>query len=262
MDPFTWTAAAVTTFLVPVLPYLFKTGEKVAEEAGKKIAGNAWDWAKDLWGKLRPKVEAKPAALGAVKEVAQTPDNKDAQAALRVQLTKLLAEDEALAGEVAEWLERARAAGITVTASGERSVAIGGDMSGSIVNTGSGNAISGGISMKGDGNVIGAGNTVSVTKTRVATHGVTRDEFAALITQMSELLRTNNLNQDDRATLEMNLGTVEKEAQKDKPRLPLIESSLKSVESLVTSTESLGSVAMKLLPMLNRAVEYAEELFQ
>jgi hypothetical protein len=262
MDPFTLTAAAVTTFLVPVLPYLFKTGEKVAEEAGKKIAGNAWDWAKDLWGKLRPKVEAKGAALDAAKDVAQTPDNKDAQTVLRVQLTKLLTEDAALAQEVTEWLKRARAAGITVTASGERSVAIGGDVSGSIVNTGSGNAISGGISMKGDGNVIGAGNTVSVTKTRVAPQGVTRDDFAALIAQMSELLRTNSLNQDDRDTLEMNLGTVEKETKKDKPRLPLIESSLKSVESLVTSTESLGSITTKLLPILNRAVESAKELFQ
>jgi hypothetical protein len=61
MDPVTLTAA-ITTVLFPVLPYLLKTGEKVAEEAGKKIAGETWDWAKDLWAKLRPKVEATSAA--------------------------------------------------------------------------------------------------------------------------------------------------------------------------------------------------------
>lgn len=132
---------AVTTTLVPLLPYLLKAGEKVAEEAGKKIAGNSWDWAKELWAKVRPAIEAKPAALEAAQDVAQTPDDQDAQAALRVQLKKLLTDDQALAGEVNQWWERAQAAGISVTASGERSVAIGGDVSGSNIITGDSNAL-------------------------------------------------------------------------------------------------------------------------
>lgn len=132
---------AVTTTLIPVLPYLLKAGEKAAEESGKKIGGEAWEWAKELWTKLRPKVEAKPAALEAAQEVATTPDDKDAQAALRVQFKKLLAEDEALAREVTRWWEKARAAGITVTASGDRSVAIGDDVSGSNIITGDRNIV-------------------------------------------------------------------------------------------------------------------------
>jgi hypothetical protein len=127
---------AVTTTLVPVLPYLLKAGEKAAEEAGKKAAGETWDWAKELWTRLRPKVEAKPAALEAVRDVAQTPDDEDAQAALRVQLKKLLAEDQTLTEEVTDWWQRAKAAGVMVTASGDRSVAIGGDVLGSTIVTG------------------------------------------------------------------------------------------------------------------------------
>ena len=143
---------AVTTTLVPVLPYLLKAGEKAAEEAGKKAAGEAWDWAKELWTRLRPRVEAKPAALEAVQDVAHTPDDEDAQAALRVQFKKLLAEDETLAVEVTQWWEKARAAGITVTASGDRSVGVAGDVQRSTIIT-------------GDSNVVGNSNTVNVTKT-------------------------------------------------------------------------------------------------
>jgi hypothetical protein len=93
----------VVVFLAPFLPYLLKAGEKAAEEAGKKLGGDAWEQAKALWSKLRPKVEAKPAAQEAVQDMAQAPANKDAQVALRLQLKKLLTEDTALAQEIA-WL--------------------------------------------------------------------------------------------------------------------------------------------------------------
>lgn len=91
----------VIPFLAPFLPYLLKAGEKAAEEAGEKLGEASWERAKALWGRLRPKVEAKPAALEAAQDVAAQPDDEDAQAALRRQLKKLLAEDQALAAEVA-----------------------------------------------------------------------------------------------------------------------------------------------------------------
>lgn len=132
---------AVTTTLVPLLPYLLKAGEQAVEEAGKKVAGETWDWAKELWTSLKPKVEAKPAALEAAEDVARTPDDADAQAVLRVQIRKLLTEDQTLAEEVAQWVDRAKAAGVSVTASGERSVAIGGDASGNTIITGDSNLV-------------------------------------------------------------------------------------------------------------------------
>ena len=94
-----------------------------------------------LWDKLRPKVETRPAALEAIQDAADHPDDEDALAALRLQLKKLLAEDEALAKELAHLLAQARPAGQTVTASGNRSVAIGGSVSGSVIVTGDRNKI-------------------------------------------------------------------------------------------------------------------------
>ena len=129
-------ASSVTTALVPLLPHLLKAGDKAVEETGKLVADQSWEWGKSLWTKLKPKVEAKPAAFEAAQDVAQEPEDQYAQAAFRQQLKKLLTEDQSLAEEVSRWLEQGKAAGISVTASGDRSVAIGGDARGNTIITG------------------------------------------------------------------------------------------------------------------------------
>jgi len=129
-------ASSLTTALVPLLPYLLKAGEKAAEETGKKAVDQSLEWAKLIWTKLKPGVEAKPAALEAAQDVAHAPEDKDLQATLRVQLKKLLTADQSLAEEVSRWLEQGKAAGNTVTVSGERNIAIGGDAKGNTFVTG------------------------------------------------------------------------------------------------------------------------------
>lgn len=129
-------ASALTTVLSPLLPYLLKAGETAADETGKAIAGQSWEWAKSIWAKLKPKVEAKPGALEIAQDAAQAPEDQDAQAAFRQQLKKLLTEDQSLAEEVSRWLDQGRAAGINVSATGERSVAIGRDAKGNTIITG------------------------------------------------------------------------------------------------------------------------------
>ena len=134
-------ASSVTTALVPLLPYLLKAGEKAAEETGKNIAGQSWEWAKSLWTKLQPRVEAKPGALEVAQDAGQAPDDQDAQAAFRQVVKKLLTEDQSLAEEVSRWLEQGKAANINVLAAGERSVAIGGDVKSSTIVTGDQNKV-------------------------------------------------------------------------------------------------------------------------
>ena len=129
-------ARQIVQFLAPFLPYLLKAVEKAAEEAGRKLGAAAWEQAQALWARLRPKVEARPAAQEAVADVAAHPQDEDALAALRLQLRKLLEEDPALREEVARLWQETRATGPTVAAVGPRSVAIGGDVSGSVIITG------------------------------------------------------------------------------------------------------------------------------
>ncbi|HKX27890.1 MAG TPA: hypothetical protein VJ302_09375 [Blastocatellia bacterium] len=123
-------------YLIPVLPYLIKAGEKAAEEAGGKIAGEAWGAAKTLWSRMWPKVEAKPAALEAIKDVIATPDDADTQAALRKQFSKLLNEDSAWATEIASLLAQAKAAGGSRVSADRGGVAFGDNASNNTVITG------------------------------------------------------------------------------------------------------------------------------
>ena len=128
--------AALAAFLAPFLPYLVAAGRRAADDAAQELGAEAWPYAKALWGRLRPKVEQKPAAQEAVEDVAARPDDEDAHAALRLQLRKLLAEDEQLAADVARLWEQAQAANVTsvtVTASGERAIAVGRDATGTFV---------------------------------------------------------------------------------------------------------------------------------
>jgi len=143
MDP--QLPAQLVQLLAPYLPYLLKglklAGQEAAKALGEKAGEQGFEQAKALWEKLRPKVEARPAALEAAQDAAAHPDDEDALAALRLQLKKLLAEDPALAQEMTRLLERTRPTGRTVIASGSRSVAIGGDVTGSVIVTGDRNKV-------------------------------------------------------------------------------------------------------------------------
>lgn len=93
-------AEALTQVLAPLLPYLVKGGETLTEEVAKHATEEGWKKGKALWGKLRGKVEAKPAAQEAVEDLVAAPGDADSLAALRKQLRKILEADGGLQGEV------------------------------------------------------------------------------------------------------------------------------------------------------------------
>lgn len=123
--------SALVSILAPCLGVLLSGATAAAEEIGKSVAPDLLAHAKRLWAKLRPHVEAKPAALEAAEDVAQQPDDERRRVALELQLEKLLRDDPALADAVAPIVKEAVAAG--VVAAGERAVAVGGNVSGVIV---------------------------------------------------------------------------------------------------------------------------------
>lgn len=125
-------AAQVVTVLAPALPYLLKAGERASEEAGSRLGAQAWEQASALWTKLRPRVEEQPAVLEAAQEVAERPEDEDAQAALRVQLRKLLSKDSALAAELVQVVGSGGSA-MSVSARGRGNIAVGRDISHSTI---------------------------------------------------------------------------------------------------------------------------------
>jgi len=130
---------ALTTFLSPFLPYLSKAGEKAIEEVGKKFGQSAWELAKNIWAKLKPQAEAKASVKEVIQDVAKNPSDERAQAVLCWHLQKLLEANMVLAGELASLLKKAQqagVAGVNITATGERSVSIAGNMFDGIIITG------------------------------------------------------------------------------------------------------------------------------
>jgi len=140
-------AAGVTGALIPALPFLVKVGEKGAETLGEKLGAGVWETAKVLWRKLSPAVEASPTATAAVQDAVADPGDADAQAALRVQIKKLLMADQDLFAGLAQVLEAAGhpqhyqaanfgdgaiAQGPGAVAAGKGGVAVGGNLHGGV----------------------------------------------------------------------------------------------------------------------------------
>ncbi len=125
---------SLTAFLAPFLPFLLKGAETVAEEAGRVFGQEAWQAAKGLWSKLRPKVDEKPAVTDAAKAVANDPEDELARNALAFQLRELLAADLDLKAELEQLWRQTEPAIIAFAA--ERGIAIAGDAKGSTFVTG------------------------------------------------------------------------------------------------------------------------------
>jgi hypothetical protein len=133
----------VSAYLLPFLPFLWDTGKGAVDQATQgalqKFGADAWDKAKSLWHPLKTKVESRPALQEAVIDVVAEPIDEDLQAVLRTQLKKLFQEDPTFAQEMAELFAKVNVGG--ANASGNRSVAIKGNVSGSNIVTGDGNSI-------------------------------------------------------------------------------------------------------------------------
>lgn len=135
-------ATQVVSKIGPFLPYLVAAGHGVVESLGEH-EDEAGKLASSLWEALRPSVEAKPAARDAVEYAAEQPKDEDAQVALRLQIRRLMTEDAELAAQLGRIIQGSQQPGSTVkvTASGARSVAVGGSASGGVVITGDQNRV-------------------------------------------------------------------------------------------------------------------------
>jgi len=104
--------ALLTTFLAPLLGYLLQKGEAAGEQAVDAFGAAAWDRAKGIWAKLRPKVAGTEAAQEAAQAVADRPDDGPSRGAFQFQLRKILEADSVFAGELREMMREAQQAGV------------------------------------------------------------------------------------------------------------------------------------------------------
>ena len=142
-------AQTIATAAMALLsPYLAKAGEAFAKEAGEKLA----EKASALYRAVKAKFKGDTYAEQTLTRVEEKPEAKGRQVALQEVLAEKLEEDPDFAETVRRLVEEAQAADTRrVIAFGERSVAVGG-------------GVSGGTIITGDGNVVGDGSTSQVIK--------------------------------------------------------------------------------------------------
>jgi class 3 adenylate cyclase len=100
MDPAT--IGALASGVVAVLaPYLAKAGEEFAKEVGKTASSKMGA----LYQAVKARLHGHPAAAKALADLEVTPDDEDAQAALRLQLKKQMEADGAFADTLRRLLE-------------------------------------------------------------------------------------------------------------------------------------------------------------
>jgi hypothetical protein len=134
-------AKDVASYLTPYLPYLVEAGKLAVGSGAKKFGESAWEAATALWRKLWPVAEAKPALKEAIEDLGTTPEDEDAQAALRRQMRKLFAENPEFAESLAVLLSELKTSTVSSIASGDRSIAVGRDVSDSVIVTGDRNIL-------------------------------------------------------------------------------------------------------------------------
>jgi formylglycine-generating enzyme required for sulfatase activity len=97
-------AADTAKFIAPYLPYLI-AGTKLAakaaiEKTGENFSDAVWKKAEELWGKLKPKVDATPSAQSAIEKAARKPEDPRVLGNLEVELEEIFEQDEVFAQSI------------------------------------------------------------------------------------------------------------------------------------------------------------------
>lgn len=127
-----------TQYLLPHLPILVGSyvASNVSAGALQAAGEDAYQYARNLWNNLRGR---RPELDAAAELAAQHIDDEDAVGAFRFQLKQLFMQHPEVAEDIRTLL--AHRPEIKIVASGDRSVAVGGNLDSSTVITGDGNRI-------------------------------------------------------------------------------------------------------------------------
>jgi hypothetical protein len=123
-----------------------------------------------------------------------------------------------------------------IVQAGERGVAVGGDLHGTVVT--------------GDGNVVGQHQ------------GALLAEFQRLLAELRQGLAQAGLDDDAEAIIDGEFRVVEEQAAKPQPVGPIITAKLESATKMLTALAGTAAAAQRLLPMAQQAVEWAGQLFR
>jgi hypothetical protein len=116
------------------------------------------------------------------------------------------------------------------------------------------------VTIIGDGNVVGDRSQATVIKQ--ANQGATVAEFTRLLAELRGLLPQVGLDAETAEVVDADVKVVEQQAARPKPNRAIIVSKLESVTKLLTAAAGAATAGEKLLPLAQKAVEWAGQLFR
>ncbi|MDB5307964.1 MAG: hypothetical protein JWO38_2166 [Gemmataceae bacterium] len=127
-------AAAILPYLLPALPVLVQTGKDITEVARKSLVDRIGKGASDVACRLWSRISGTESAKKAAERVAADPENSKKQTALEVEIDELLLADTAFVAEIRQLLAAigTKIGGNVVNATGDGSVAVGGNVGGGV----------------------------------------------------------------------------------------------------------------------------------
>ena len=125
---------------------------------------------------------------------------------------------------------------------------------GTQIDTGGGAYIGGSVDT-GGGAFVGRDQTI-------VQQGATPDQLAALLQELRAALAAAPLDPDERNAVEQDLTSVEEQLGKPEPKLSLIKRGLGNVCDVIEAAAGAGAAAMTLAPMVQKALELAQQLFR
>jgi hypothetical protein len=122
---------------------------------------------------------------------------------------------------------------------------------GTQISTGGGAYVGGGVST-GGGAFVGRDQAIAP--------GAPSDQMAALIQELRAALAAARLDADERAAVAADLAGVEEQLGKPEPKLSLIKRGLNNVRDVIESAAGIGAAAATLAPIVQKALELAQQL--
>lgn len=111
------------------------------------------------------------------------------------------------------------------------------------------------------GNVNIAGGDINQSITQVS-QNASLDDFPKLLSEIGNFIERANLDPDIAEEAKSTLQGIEMQARKEKPNVALITGKLKSLTELVGAAAGADSALQQLKPLIQKAVQLAQQLFQ
>ena len=106
------------------------------------------------------------------------------------------------------------------------------------------------------------GNHSSATVIKQVTEGITVEGFLQLMEHLRQQLPAAGLDGDTEDIVDADVRVIEEQASKEKPSKAIILSKLKGVTELLTETGKVVAAATALVPLAEKAITWAQQLFR